>query len=71
MIGRYLGTWGLNWGKGTGARTEARVVYETGPMGLATPLISTVTWAIRDRKGVSMSQYQDNNRSPNNKKPES
>src|SRR5216683_8034124 len=52
MIGRYLGTWGLNWGKGTGARTEARVVYETSPMGLATPFISTVTRAIRDREEV-------------------
>src|SRR6267154_1704311 len=53
MIGRYLRTWGLNWGKGTGTRTEAQVVYETGVMGLAPPISGTVTRAIRTREGVS------------------
>ena len=43
--------WGLNWGKGTGTRTEARVVYETGPMGLAAPLSGAVTWAMSGGKG--------------------
>jgi len=45
--------WGLNWGKGTGTRAEARVVYEAGVMGLTLPISSTVTRAIGDREGIS------------------
>ncbi len=45
--------WGLSWGKGTGTRTEARVMYKTGVMGLTLPVRRTVTGAIRDREGVS------------------
>ncbi len=45
--------WGPNWGEGTGTGAEARVMYETGIMGLAPPVSRTVTGAIRDREGVS------------------
>jgi len=43
---------GFNWGKGTGAGAEARVVDEAGVMGFTAPIRSTVTRAIRDRKGA-------------------
>ena len=43
--------WGLNWGKGTGTGTEARVMDKAGVMGLAAPLSDAVTRAIGDREG--------------------